>query len=94
MERRISLPVSLAALLIAAVLYLAGSFLPFGLSLTLLGIGLLASLVFDRRYKPASRGPVGPGWVDTGESFIDPETDRTVAVFARPETGERLYREL
>jgi hypothetical protein len=94
MDSRISLPVSLAAFLIAVVLFFVGSFFPFGLPLTLLGLGLLASFIYDKRYKPASNRPAGPGWVDTGERFIDPETRRRVAVFMRPETGEREYHEL
>jgi len=51
-------------------------------------------MVYDTRYKPASKQPIGPGWVDTGERFVDPETNKRVAVFMRPETGERAYREL
>ena len=89
-----SLTIGIAALLIAIVLLVAGHFFPFGVPLTFVGIGLIASLIYDTRYKPASKQPVGPGWVDTGERFIDPDTKKRVAVFMRPETGERDYREL
>lgn len=94
MDRRISLPLSVAALVAAAALFFVGYYFPFGLPLTFLGLGLIASFAYDRRYKSASPGPPGPGWVDTGERFIDPETNRRVAVFTRPETGEREYRQL
>ena len=89
-----SLTIGIAALLIAIVLLVVGQFFPFGVPLTVVGVGLIASLIYDRRYKPASKQPIGPGWVDTGERFIDPETNKRVAVFMRPETGERDYREL
>jgi hypothetical protein len=89
-----SLPIGIVALLIAIVLLIAGHFFPFGVPLTFVGLGLIASLIYDTRYKPASKQPIGPGWVDTGERFIDPETNKRVAVFMRPETGERDYREL
>jgi hypothetical protein len=89
-----SLTIGIAALLIAIVLLIVGHFLPFGVPLTFVGIGLIASLIYDTRYKPASKQPIGPGWVDTGERFIDPETNKQVAVFMRPESGERDYREL
>ncbi|HEX9214810.1 MAG TPA: hypothetical protein VF901_30220 [Bradyrhizobium sp.] len=89
-----SLTIGIAALLIAIVLLIVGHFFPFGVPLTFVGVGLIASLIYDRRYKPASKQPIGPGWVDTGERFIDPDTNKRVAVFMRPETGERDYREL
>ena len=88
-----SLPIGLAALLIAILLLVAGHFFPFGVPLTFVGIGLVASRMYDTRYKPASKQPLGPGWVDTGERFVDPETNKRIAVFMRPETGERAYRE-
>ena len=94
MDRRISLPLGVAALLCAAVLLVAGCYFPFGVPLTFVGLGLVASLAFDTRYKPASDRPAGPGWVDTGERFIDPETGQRVAVFMRPETGEREYHRI
>ena len=88
------LAIGIAALVIAAVLLIVGHYFPFGVPLTFVGVGLILSLIYDIRYKPASRRPAGPGWVDTGERFIDPETKRRVAVFTRPETGERQYIEL
>jgi hypothetical protein len=89
-----SAALGLAAFLIAFVLLVAGHFFPFGVPLTFLAIGLIASFVYDKRYKPAARGPAGPGWVDTGVRFIDPVTKQRVAVFTRPETGERAYHEI
>jgi len=89
-----SLGIGIAALVIAAVLLIAGRYFPFGVPLTFVGVGLILSLIYDTRYKPASNRPADPGWVDTGERFIDPETNRLVAVFTRPETGGRQYHEL
>jgi hypothetical protein len=89
-----SLGIGITALVIAIALLIAGHYFPLGLPLTFVGVGLILSLIYDIRYKPASRRPAGPGWVDTGERFIDPETKRRVAVFTRPETGERDYIEL
>jgi hypothetical protein len=89
-----SLGIGITALVIAIALLIAGHYFPFGVPLTFVGVGLILSLIYDIRYKPASRRPAGPGWVDTGERFIDPETKRRVAVFTRPETGERDYIEL
>ncbi len=89
-----SLGIGIAALLIAGLLLVVGHFFPFGLPLTLAGLGLIASFVFDRRYKPAARGPARPGWIDTGERFIDPVTKQRVAVFTDPATGERAYHEV
>ena len=94
MDRRLSLPLGVGALLIAGLLLLGGRYFPFGVPLTLLGLGLIASLVYDQPYKPASDRPAGPGWVDTGERFIDPETNQRVAVYTRPETGERAYHKI
>ena len=92
--RAVSLALGIGALFAATELLIVGYYFPFGLPLTFVGIGLILSLIFDKRYKPADRRPVRPGWVDTGERFIDPETNRHVAVFMRPDTGEREYHEL
>ncbi|MBU6498919.1 MAG: hypothetical protein KGJ41_01610 [Rhodospirillales bacterium] len=54
----------------------------------LIWLGLMGE---RHRYKPASARPQGPGWEETGERFIDPQTGRLVTVFIRPATGERAY---
>jgi hypothetical protein len=62
--------------------------------LWLLGIGLVLTLGlwFERvHYKALASKPPGPGWVATPERFVDPTSGRTVQVYTKPETGERLY---
>ncbi|HEX7342115.1 MAG TPA: hypothetical protein VF269_07540 [Rhodanobacteraceae bacterium] len=43
------------------------------------------------RYKPIHPQRVEPGWQDTGERFVDPETNQSTAVYFDPRTGERHY---
>lgn len=45
----------------------------------------------QHRYKPLGDGHPGPGWEDSGERFIDPDSDATVTVFTHARTGERRY---
>jgi hypothetical protein len=35
--------------------------------------------------------PPGPGWVATGESFVDPTSGEALEVWLRPQSGERAY---
>jgi len=60
--------------------------------LGLVGAALVGGILFERgRYKPAAPGVPGPGWVATGERFVDPQTGEDVAVYYQPSTGERRY---
>jgi hypothetical protein len=43
------------------------------------------------RYKPLKSGPLGPGWIETPERFVDPETGKEVTVYYQPSSGERRY---
>ncbi len=53
---------------------------------------LLVGLAIERwRYKRLGATPPGPGWQQTDERFIDPETGRLVTVWFHPATGERRY---
>ncbi len=49
----------------------------------LLGAALLASGLFEGRYRRATDGhiPAGPGWERTGETFRDEESGRSVQVW-------------
>ena len=55
------------------------------------GLALSLGTAIERRYKTPGEGSHGPGWTDTGERFIDPETGRQVAVYVST-AGEREYR--
>jgi hypothetical protein len=79
----------LAICLIAAV---AGAPLVSLLWFATVGTVLIIGALFERgRYKPASSETPGPGWVATGESFIDPGSGEPVTVYYQPATGERRY---
>ena len=60
--------------------------------LLVLGLLLILGVLVERwRYRPIEEGRPGPGWIATGERFVDPETGRLVTVFYQPRTGERRY---
>lgn len=40
--------------------------------------------------QPLDAAP-GPGWVKTEESFVDPTSGETLAVWFHPASGERAY---
>jgi len=62
-----------------------------GWPMTLWGLLLLASVVFERwRYVRRAGAMAGP-WQATDERFADPETGKSVQVFYNPQTGERRY---
>jgi hypothetical protein len=80
-------------LLAAAIALLVGGvlavFLP---QLILGGVFLIVALAIERwRYKPVSSECPDPGWTDTGERFVDPETGLMTAVYFDPAKGERHY---
>jgi len=88
------------ALLVIGVVALAGALVaalaraPFPLTmwLSIIGIALVAGILFERgRYKPAERARPDGDWVATDERFVDPASGETVTVFYRPSTGERRY---
>lgn len=80
-------------LLVAAVALLIGGtlalFLP---QLVIGGLLLIVGLAIERwRYKPVRAVRPDPGWTDTGERFVDPETGVLTAVYFDPAKGERHY---
>ncbi|MBN8736771.1 MAG: hypothetical protein J0H27_10950 [Xanthomonadales bacterium] len=80
-------------LLIGAIALLVGGalavFLP---QLIIGGLFLIVALAIERwRYKPVRSERPDPRWVDTGERFVDPGTQRLTAVYFDPASGERHY---
>lgn len=85
---------AVAAALTIAGLYSIGTYGLTGPGLQLLGAGLIVggSLLVERwRYRRLGHRPPGPGWQETGERFVDPETGNRVSVYHNPATGERRY---
>ena len=80
------------ALGLALIAALAGAPFPLVMWLTIIGVMLVGGILFERgRYKPAAPDRPGPGWVATGERFIDPESGEEVTVYYQPTSGERRY---
>jgi len=79
----------LAGIVIAIV---GGAFVIFIPHLIVGGLLLVVGLAIERwRYKPIVHRPPEPSWTDTGERFIDPETNRLTAVYLDAMSGERHY---
>jgi hypothetical protein len=56
------------------------------------GAILVVGTVFERvLYKPLVVAKPSPGWTDTGERFVDPETGKLVKVLYNAKSGERQY---
>src|SRR6202521_4226486 len=84
----------LGAVLTAGALFAAVlGWLPLAWHLVIPGAALLLAMLNElrRRYKPIEPGPPGPGWIETPERFVDPETNDEVTVYYQPSTGERRY---
>ncbi len=82
-----------ATLTAAALLAAVFGRLPLAWHLVIPGAVLLFAMLNEvrRRYKPLQRDPPGPGWVETPERFVDPETSKEVTVYYQPSSGERRY---
>ncbi|HJR13225.1 MAG TPA: hypothetical protein VJ833_04930 [Rhodanobacteraceae bacterium] len=82
-----------ALLLIAAIALLVGGALMLFLPQLIIGGALLiVALAIERwRYKPVTAAAPDPGWTDTGERFVDPETGLLTAVYFDSAKGERHY---
>jgi hypothetical protein len=53
---------------------------------------VLAGIVFERRRYGASQAkPIGGGWRETSERFVDDASGRPVTVWYNDATGERRY---
>jgi hypothetical protein len=90
----IALYVAGGLLLVAAAvtLLLGGAIVWFVPQLVIGGVVLIVGLAIERwRYKPIWQGRPEPGWTDTGERFVDPETGRLTAVYFDAAKGERHY---
>jgi len=83
---------SLLVLAGIAIAIVGGAFVIFIPHLIVGGLLLLVGLATERwRYKAIVRRPPEPDWTDTGECFIDPETNGLTAVYLDAMTGERHY---
>ncbi|MDE2303195.1 MAG: hypothetical protein KGK11_11620 [Sphingomonadales bacterium] len=72
----------------------AAMMLPFArpsLGPLVLGGLLLASTLFEGRYRRRGEGIAGPGWEQTGETFRDEESGRWLDVWFNRQNGERRY---
>ncbi|HUI34006.1 MAG TPA: hypothetical protein VLX67_00625 [Stellaceae bacterium] len=81
------------ALTSAALVAAASGHMPAAWHLVIPGLVLLLAMLNElrRRYKPIQPSPPGPGWIETPERFVDPETGKDVTVYYRPSSGERRY---
>ena len=90
-----TLAAALGTLLVVAGILTAvvgGVFALFLPQLVFGGLLLLVGLAIERwRYKPIVSGRPQPGWTDTGERFVDPETHALTAVYLDAASGERHY---
>lgn len=92
MLRSALLAIGGVALAAALVLALAAGPLPLVMWLTIVGLALVGGILAERgRYKPPVAERPGPGWVTTGERFIDPQTNQEVTVYYQPASGARRY---
>ncbi|MGH8145474.1 MAG: hypothetical protein ACREPY_03990 [Rhodanobacteraceae bacterium] len=80
-------------LLVAVIALLVGGMLALFLpQLIIGGLFLVVGLAIERwRYKPVRVERPDPRWTDTGERFVDPETQVMTAVYFDPVSGERHY---
>ena len=85
--------VSATALALAlSLIFVANLYNPFTYYFAFIaGIFFVGSLFERVRYKKLENADPGPGWRETEESFIDPETKQRVTVFFNPTSGERRY---
>jgi hypothetical protein len=85
--------VSATALALAlSLIFVAGLYNPFTYYLVFIAAIFFVGSLFERvRYKKLENEDPGPGWEETEERFIDPETKKCVTVFFNPANGERRY---
>ena len=83
---------AIALALSLSLMLVANLYNPFTYYLVFItGIVFVGSLVERFRYKKLENKDPGPGWQETEERFIDPETKQCVTVFFNPTKGERRY---
>jgi|SRR5471030_1811051 hypothetical protein len=79
-------------LILASIFVAATGIAAPALWLFTLGALTVIGTVFERvLYKPLKDRSPGPGWTDTGERFVDPETGKVVKVLYNAASGERQY---
>ncbi len=90
--RVVLLVLGVLAIVAALIVAVTGGPVPAVAWLGIMGAMLLVGIVFERgRYKPATPGHPGPGWVATDERFVDPDSGKEVIVYYQPSSGERRY---
>ena len=83
---------ALLLLMAGVALLVGGAFALFLPQLIIGGLSLIVALAIERwRYKPVQNASPDPGWTDTGERFVDPETGVLTAVYFDAAKGERHY---
>jgi len=84
-----------ACLIVAAiVVYVVAQYAwPASVELLAFGVLIIASLIFEGRYRRSRMPAATQSWEPTGERFIDPSSKKLVQVYYNPKTGERVYRE-
>jgi hypothetical protein len=75
-----------------SLIFVANLYNPFTYYFAFIAGILFVGSLFERvRYKKLENADPGPGWRETDERFIDPETKQSVTVFFNPTSGERRY---
>ena len=82
-----------AALLAFGVMGAFAGHLQAALFMIVWGAILMFGILYERYgYKNIVEAvPTGTGWVRTPERFVDEKSGRTVTVYTKPLTGERVY---
>ncbi len=81
-------------ILVAIVVFVLARYAwPASLELFVFGALIVASLIFEGRYRRNRMPSATPPWEPTGERFMDPSSGKLVQVYYNPKTGERVYRE-
>ena len=93
MLRAVVLGLGAILVIVGVILCSSPALRPPGVQLLVLGMLMIAGIVFERwRYrKVEDTPPAGPQWQKTGERFVDPETGLTMQVYYDPASGERRY---
>jgi hypothetical protein len=65
----------------------------FLLEISILVIIVIASIIWDRRYKAKHKLDAYIGFERTEEVTVDPNNNKRFRVYYNPDTGKRLYKE-
>lgn len=92
MLRNMVLTLGATLILTAAIAGLAGNY-GFAIFCLVWGAIFVFGILYERyAYKTiVDKIPEGKGWSRTPERFVDPKSGRTVTVYVKSVTGERVY---